>query len=62
MNQTIVKYTICTATTRGMMIDQINNLIQDDWQPFGELQIHDHCFYQTMVKYKRPVPHSVGPR
>lgn len=62
MNKKIVKYTICSATTHGTMIDRVNDLIQDGWHLYGELQVNNGCLYQTMVQYERIGCYSTGPR
>jgi hypothetical protein len=48
----ITHYTIITKRDKTELIDGVNNLIQDGWQPFGGPLFDGGFYFQAMVKYQ----------
>ena len=50
-----VRYNLITDTMTHQMIDRVDELVKDGWEPYGPL-IHNpenRKFYQPMIKYPK---------
>lgn len=50
----IVKYSIVVGRSdQTTLVDKINELIEDGWQPFGRPHVENNYVTQVMVMYAR---------
>lgn len=56
----IIQYKLITKSG-GNFNKSINDLIKDDWQPYGSAFIcHDNYYHQPMVKYAEENTFPIG--
>jgi hypothetical protein len=48
----IIEYKILMTNSISDLINEVNDAIQQGWQPHGSIAINEACAVQPMVKYQ----------
>lgn len=59
----VEEYTVCSSISPFNVAEEVNVMIQEGWQPWGEMKaisdINGPTYSQAMVKYKAKIPIKV---